>query len=230
MLRRDFLTKVLGGAALLRLRSAQAQEAPREIFLERPATGTPHQGKVLLAVQAHSDDIPLLAAGTVAKLIQEGYAGYLVRATNDDMGDAPGLGTPGTIGQNVRGNERDNDEVARILGLKRVFNLNYGNHRMGDVSQNELQCRLIFLIRLLKVDTVVCWDPWAHDEENPDHYTTARALEAECWMAGRAHDFPEQFAAGLQLKTVRDKYYYARLTKITRGVDNRQQIDTKNKP
>ena len=36
------------------------------------------------------------AAGTVAKLIEEGYTGYLVRATNDDMGDAPGLGTPGT--------------------------------------------------------------------------------------------------------------------------------------
>ena len=30
--------------------------------------------------------------------IMEGYTGYLVRATNDDMGDAPGLGTPGTIG------------------------------------------------------------------------------------------------------------------------------------
>ena len=55
-----------------------------------------------------------------------------------------------------------------------MFDLNYPNHRMGDVSQNELQCRLIFLIRLLKVDTIVCWDPWAHDEENPDHYQTAR--------------------------------------------------------
>ena len=121
-----------------------------EVFLERAAAGTPHKGKVLLAVQAHSDDIPLMAAGTVAKLVKEGYTGYLVRATNDDMGDAPGLGTPGTIGENVLGNERDNDEVARALGLKRVFNLNYGNHRMGDVSQNELQCRLIFLIRLVE--------------------------------------------------------------------------------
>src|SRR5271170_3874257 len=142
MQRRDFLTRVLAGTSLLRLASAQAQEPPGGVFLERPAAGTPHQGKVLLAVQAHSDDIPLIAAGTVAKLVKEGYTGYLIRATNDDMGDAPGLGTPGTIGDHVRGNERDNDEVARILGLKRVFNLNYGNHRMGDVSQNELQCRL----------------------------------------------------------------------------------------
>ena len=59
-----------------------------------------------------------IRGGTVAKLIEEGYTGYLMRATNDDMGDAPGLGTPGTIGENVLGNERDNAEVARVLGCK----------------------------------------------------------------------------------------------------------------
>jgi LmbE family N-acetylglucosaminyl deacetylase len=229
MRRRDFLTRMLAGTAVLRLGTAEAraQEPPREVAVERSAAGTPHKGKVLLAVQAHSDDVPLYAAGTVAKLIQEGYTGYLVRATNDDMGDAPGLGTPGTVGDNVLGNERDNDEVARALGLKQVFNLNYGNHRMGDVSQNELQCRLIFLIRLLKVDTVICWDPWAHDEENPDHHVTARGVEAACWMAGRDHDYPEQFAAGLKPHAVQEKYYYARRPEVTRVVDITSVVDKK---
>ena len=227
MRRRDFLTTMLASTAILRLRSTWAQETSGEIVFERPAAGTPHKGKVLLAVQAHSDDIPLMAAGTVAKLVKEGYTGYLVRATNDDMGDAPGLGTLGTVGQHVLGNERDNDEVARILGLNRVFNLNYGNHRMGDVSQNELQCRLIFLIRLLKVDTVICWDPWAHDEENPDHQMIARGVEASCWMAGRDHDYPEQFAAGLKPHAVQEKYYYARRPEITRVVDIGSAIDQK---
>src|SRR3954451_21755933 len=158
MRRRDLLTRVLAGTAALRLRPAEAQEPPGAVSIERAAAGTPHKGKVLLAVQAHSDDIPLSAAGTVTKLVKEGYTGYLVRATNDDMGDAPGLGTPGTLGDHVLGNERDNAEVAGVLGLKKVFDLNYPNHRMGDASLNELICRLIFLIRLLKVDTVLCWD------------------------------------------------------------------------
>jgi LmbE family N-acetylglucosaminyl deacetylase len=227
--RREFLSTILAGAgaAALGLRSAEAQESTGAVILEQAVAGTPHKGKVLLAVQAHSDDIPLTAAGTVAKLVKEGYTGYLVRATNDDMGDAPGLGTPGTIGQNVLGNESDNDQVARVLGLKRVFNLNYGNHRMGDVSQNELQCRLIFLIRLLKVNTVICWDPWAHDEENPDHYTIARGVEAACWMAGRDHDYPEQFAAGLRPQAVTEKYYYARRPEVTRVVDISGVVDQK---
>lgn len=182
---------------------------------------------MLLAIQAHSDDIPLSAAGTVAKLIEEGYTGHLIRATNDDMGDSPGLGTPGTIAENALGNEHDNAEVARVLGCTSHFDLNYSNHRMADVSLNELICRLTFLIRLLKADTVVCWDPWAHDEENPDHFMVARAVEAACWMAGRAHDYEEQFAAGLKPQEVQDKYYFARRPEITRVVDISKQIGKK---
>ncbi len=231
MLRRNLLARLSAGAAMTPLTlgrpPAQSQPPNDAIFLERPATGRPHEGKVLLALQAHSDDIPLMAAGTVAKLIEEGYTGYLVRATNDDMGDATGLGTPGTIGENVLRNQQDNEEIARVLGCKRTFNLNYNNHRMADVSLNELICRLIFIIRLVKADTVVCWDPWAHDEENPDHYMLARGLEAACWMAGRAHDYPEQFAAGLQPHAVGDKYYFARRPEITRVVDISGQIDKK---
>ena len=224
MFRRSFLGHFVSGLAVSPLLPAQAQQTAAAPFLERPANGQPHQGKVLLALQAHSDDIPLFASGTVAKLIEEGYTGYLVRATNDDMGDAPGLGTVGTVGDHVLGNERDNAEVARVLGCRRTFDLNYPNHRMGDVPLNELICRLIFLIRLLKVDTVVCWDPWAHDEENPDHYMLARGVEAACWMAGRPHDYPEQLAAGLEVKTVQEKYYFARRPEVTRVVDVSRQI------
>jgi len=211
----------------LPIAAAQRQPSSDSVFFERAQAVTPHKGKVLAAIQAHSDDIPESASGTVAKLVKEGYVGYLIRATNDDMGDLPGLGTPGTIGENVLGNERDNDDVARALGLKRVFNLNYNNHRMGDVSLNELICRLILLIRLLKVDTVICWDPWAHDEENPDHYMIARGVEAACWMAGREHDYPEQLAAGLMPHEVRDKYYFARRPEITRVVDISDVVDQK---
>src|SRR5919204_6671386 len=104
MLRRNFCGGLVAAGATARWGFSQLQQTPPapRVVLERPVVGQPHKGKVLLAVQAHSDDIPLMASGTVAKLIEEGYTGYLVRATNDDMGDAAGLGTVGTIGDHVK--------------------------------------------------------------------------------------------------------------------------------
>ncbi len=69
----------------------------------------------------------LFAAGTVAKLIKEGYTGYLIRTTNDDH-----AGRGETLGDVIKNNSADNDAVAETLGLKKVFNLNYRNHRLDE--------------------------------------------------------------------------------------------------
>src|SRR5262249_23670314 len=73
--RRDVFVTTLGCTAFLYAQDSLAPETAADVLLERAAEGTPHKGKVLLAVQAHSDDIPLMAAGTVAKLVKEGYTG-----------------------------------------------------------------------------------------------------------------------------------------------------------
>ena len=224
MQRRDFFAGALAGLSALKIESL-AQQSANTPFLERPATGTPHKGKVLVAIQPHSDDVALLCGGTVAKLIQEGYTGYMIRATNDDMGDD--VGVPGTVGENVLRNEREVAEQARVLGLQKDFALNYNNHRMSDISRNELICRLIFLFRFLKADTVFCYDPWGHDEENPDHYVLGHCVEAASWMAGRVHDYPEQIAAGFQARAVTEKYYYVRHPDINRVVDISGTVEKK---
>lgn len=222
MQRRKFLALTVG-CAVSRMQPMLAQTSEARPYLER--AGAPHQGKVLAAIQPHSDDLALICAGTIAKLVREGYTGYMIRATNDDMGDD--VGQPGTIGENVLRNEREVAEQARVLGLKRDFGLNYSNHRMSDVSRNEVICRLIFLFRFLKVDTVFCYDPWAHDEENPDHYVLGHCVEAASWMAGRVHDYPEQIDAGFAAHAVTDKYYYARHPDINRVVDISSTVDLK---
>lgn len=226
MKRREFIGTTAAGASLAAPAGAAAGAPGGEdaagVVVERAQPGRPHEGKVLLAIQPHADDIPLFAAGTVAKLLAEGYTGHLVRVTNDDMAG------PGTIGETVLANEKDNVEVARVLGLKRVFDLNYNNHWMDGVSKPELRLRFIFLIRLLKVDTVVGYDPWGHYEENPDHSVTAQCVEAACWMAGGSKDYPEHFAAGLAPHAVREKYYFARGPQlVNRVVDIGATIDRK---
>lgn len=223
MKRRHFITAGLAGGMLPGWKLGAEEPIPGpDLVIERPATGRPHAGKVLAAIQPHSDDIPIFAAGTVAKLLDEGYTGYLIRTTNDECAG------PGTTGNTVLANEQDNQAVARVLGLKQVFDLNYRNHRMDGISPLEFRARLIFLFRLLKVDTVICYDPWGHYEENPDHYVTAQGVEAACWMAGMDKDYPEHFAAGLAPHAVKEKYYFARGPQlVNRVVDISSVIERK---
>jgi LmbE family N-acetylglucosaminyl deacetylase len=198
--------------------------AESDVAVERDRPGRPYAGKVLAAIQPHADDIPIFAGGTVLKLMNEGYTGYLIRTTNDDMAGR------GTIAETALSNERDIDELVKVMGFKRYFSLNYGNHEMDGISKPELRSRLIFLFRLLKVDTIVCYDPWGTYEENPDHYVTAQCVEAACWMAGMDKDYPEQFAAGLQPHAVTTKYYFARGPQlVNRVVDISSTIDGKVK-
>ncbi|HUJ23396.1 MAG TPA: PIG-L family deacetylase [Bryobacteraceae bacterium] len=206
MHRRDFF----GGAVAAGFLGspAPAAQTPAQtgnLVIERAETGTPHNGRVLALITPHLDDGPFFACGTIAKLLKEGYTGYFIRTSNDEK-DSYDL----TLGETVAANERDTAGFLKACGLKQVFDLGYRNHRMDDVARVEIRARLIFLFRLLKVDTVFSYDPWAHYEENPDHYVTAQAVEAACWMAGGHLDMPEHFAVGLKPHGVSEKYYFAR--------------------
>ena len=194
-----------------------------EVIVERDRSDQPHKGKTLAAIQPHCDDVPIFAGGTVLKLIAEGYRGILIRTSNDEM-----AGSGDTFGEVVLNNERDTIEVGRLMGLEKFYDLGYRNHLMDGVERLELRARLIFLFRLMKVDTVFCYDPWGHYEENPDHYVTASSVEAACWMSGSRWDYREHFDAGLEPHAVKEKYYFARGPQlVNRVVDISSYVDGK---
>src|SRR5690348_10102192 len=155
-----------------------------DLVIERNRPGKPHAGKVLAAVQAHSDDIPLFAAGTVAKLIDEGYTGYLIRISNDEAAGR-------TLGYGVVQNEIDNEQAAQAMGCKKAFSFYYRNHRMDDAAVIDLRARLIFLFRLLQENTVVPRDPSNHYDENPDNIDAEKPEQGACWMWGGSKDKPD---------------------------------------
>jgi len=202
-----------------------------DLVIERNRPGKPHKGKVLAAIQAHSDDIPIFCAGTVAKLIDEGYTGYLIRLSNDESGPVGNRGPGWTLGHGVLQSQTDNDAVAKALGCKKAFSLGYQNHRMDEDALIEIRGRLIFLFRLLQVNTILTYDPYNQYEENPDHSVVSNAVQGACWMAGEERDYPEHFKAGLKLGGVREKYYVGRAAQghntINRIVDISSYIDVK---
>ena len=200
----------------------QQFDAHEPLVIERQRSGKPREGQVVVAIQPHSDDIPLFAAGTVFKLMDEGAKGYLIRVTNDDMAG------PGSYAETVSANARDMIGVSKVLGVERTFDLNYNNHMMDNIARSELRARFIFLFRLVKADIVVTYDPWGAYEENPDHAVTSACVEAAAWMAGGAKDYPEHFAAGLSAHSVTEKYYFARFQqRVNRVVDIAPWIERK---
>lgn len=223
MHRRALLYSLLAAPlAAQQRRPVESYDDHGDLVIERAVPGKPHTGKVLALIQPHADDIPIFAAGTAFKLIEEGYTAYLIRVTNDDMAG------PGWYAETVTKNEDDSDRVARVLGAKKRYDLNYNNHEMDRVEPSELRARFIYLFRLLKVDTVISYDPWGHYEENPDHYVTAKCVEAAAWMAGGAKDYPEHFDAGLKPHSVREKYYFARFQqRVNRVVDISTTVERK---
>ena len=223
MERRDFFRGAVAAGLLGAPHLPSHINPSADIVIERPVPGTPHQGKTLAVITPHLDDGPFFASGTVAKLLREGYTGYFIRTSNDEK-DSYDL----TLGETVLGNERDAKAFLQASGLKQMFDLSYRNHRMDDLARTEIRARLIFLFRLLKVDTIFSYDPWGHYEENPDHYVTAQAVEAACWMSGGHLDMPEHFAAGLKPHSVSEKYYFARGPQlVNRVVDIGPTVETK---
>ncbi len=205
MERRGFF-KIAAAAGLAGAAQAGAQTiSTQPPVIERANPNQPGKGKVFALITPHLDDGPIFAGGTIAKLLNEGYTGYFIRVSNDEK-DSYNL----TLGETVLANEQDAAQFVKVAGLKKCYDLNYRNHGLDDISRMEIRVRLIFLFRLLKVDTVLSYDPWGHYEENPDHYVTAQAVEAACWMSGDHLDFPEQFEVGLKTHSVSEKYYFAR--------------------
>ena len=143
MNRRAFFARGAAAAAVSQI------AGQNEITIEQPLTRQPHRGKVFALITPHLDDGPIFAGGTLAKLIREGYTGYFIRTSNDEK-DSFNL----TLGQTVAANEHDTAGFVTSAGLKRAFDLSYRNHRMDDVARTELRGRLIFLLRLLKINTV----------------------------------------------------------------------------
>jgi LmbE family N-acetylglucosaminyl deacetylase len=195
----------------------------RDVEIERDRPGQPHKGRVLAVVQAHADDVPILCGGLTAKLIKEGYTGYLIRTSNEDKSSV------GSVGKVVVEIDNDHENLAKVLGFKQVINLDYNKHDLEDYAILEMRARFIFIFRALNVDTVISFDPHALYDKNSDHYTTAKAVEMACW-ARTDKDYPEHVKAGIRGVGITDKYFYTvGIQRANRIIDISSVVDIKVK-
>ena len=161
--------------------------------------------KVILSVAAHGDDAEFMAGGTLAKMVDDGYALYLLIATDNDRGSYR------LSAQELHNVARPEAEAsAQVLGAKGVFMLGYRDGDLCAVPRQVLRGQIMRLIRQLKVDIIFCWDPFAPFENHPDHRALAWATSDASSFSALPLFHSEHLAEGLQPQRVSEWYWYSK--------------------
>lgn len=181
-------------------------------------------GKTFLVIQPHHDDhtTDYGMGGLIAKLVDSGYEGWFIRASNDEKDGAHGYPHNDMI------NLRESETAAKILGMKGVYSFGWRNDYMDPTPLLELRAQIILLIRKHRPDVVLGHDPWGHYDRNPDHRKVARACAEAVWMAGLANVHPEHLEAGLRPWRVPHGFLKARVD-YGRGHEANVAVDLDDK-
>lgn len=187
------------------------------------------EGRVVLLVVAHADDVALFLGGTVAAWGDAGWRVVVVRAT-DDRWDSVGSDGAAT----ATSNRLEFEEAAAILGVYEIVELGYPTDTLGDVSSVELRERIIHAVRTYRPYALVTFDPYAmYGEDNLDHVAVARAVDESFWTSQFDLHHPEHFdevsahtGAPLAPHGCFERWYFGRrVIDVTDVVDTTTTLD-----
>lgn len=159
--------------------------------------------KTVLVVVAHADDMEFLAAGTVARFIDEkGYDAYEYILTDNSKGSYRL-----SAEELIEVSAREAVEAGGVLGLKEVRLEGYADGNLNEVHPNILRGKIMSMIREVKADLVMSWDPFAPYEEHPDHRMVAMATLEAASFASNPLFYPEH---GYSPYMVTEAYWFAK--------------------
>jgi len=182
---------------------------------------TEPEQKVILAIQAHPDDVDFSSGGTVAKFVAQGHEVHYLSVTSGNKGSHDRTITALQLTE-IR--EEEQREAAHRLGVTGCFFL---RHNDGEVEVNlNLRREICHVIRKVHAYTIMTFDPWRPYQLHPDHRAVGMtALDAV--IAARDHMFfPEQLQNGLDISRVHEAYLFGTAEPDT-WIDITDTIDTK---
>lgn len=188
------------------------------------------EGKIVLAVGAHPDDLEFGCAGTVAKWVKDGAIVFYLITTDGSKGSEDHRISHKDL---VKVRHREQEAAAGVLGVKEVFFLDFvdGEFEVNHKTRKEI----VKIIRKLMPEIVITWDPtYFYSVENgrinhPDHRNTGEAtLDSIFPFARNNRTYPELLEEGLESHSVKDILLFNR-EKSNFFVDISDTFETKLK-
>ena len=159
--------------------------------------------KTVLVVVAHADDMEFMAGGTVARFVDElGYDVYQYILTDNSKGSYR-LSPEELIAVSAKEAVR----AGEILALREVRLEGYADGLLNEENPDVLRGKIMGMIREVKADIVMSWDPFAPDEDHPDHRAVAMATFEAASFSGNPLFYPEQPYAP---RPVTEAYWFAK--------------------
>ncbi len=188
------------------------------------------KNKIILAVGAHPDDIDIGCSGTVGKYIESGAQVYYLVLTDGSKGSEDIKISNEEL---IKMRQEEQQNAADILGVKKIFFLNFVDGELENTPT--LRKEIIKIMRQVKPNIVLCWDPTLYYDENrsmvnhPDHRKGGEAtMDCVYPFARNTRTFPELLDEGLQPHVV-EELLLVNFSKANYFIDISSVIDKKIK-
>ncbi len=204
--------------------ASQAADSPKpDAPPKENKEGQPKKPRVLVIV-AHADDMEYDMGGFVAQLVDEGHEVYRVAVTDSARGT---FDRSMTIEKMKKIGEDEAEAAGKVLGLKGNIFLGFPDGMIGP-HEDAIAEKLMQVIRRLKPGIVILFDPWATQDDHPDHAVAARAARWASEFAVFPLMHPEQLKEqGVEPHWVAERYYFSKkpLAEAKHVVDVTKYLD-----
>lgn len=159
----------------------------------------------VLVVSPHPDDAEFGIAGTVALWTQQGKQVVYVVCTSGDKGTNDVNIKPGELAK-IR--EREQQDAARVLGVREVIFLRYPDQGLEDTP--EFRKEIVRYIRIYRPDIVAGPNPYRRYVWHRDHRITGQVILDAVYPYARDHlAYPDLMEQGLKPHKVKELLFWA---------------------
>lgn len=162
------------------------------------------QGKVVLAVGAHPDDLEFFAGGTIAKYVSAGAKVYYLLLTDGSKGAED---HKIAVEELIQIRKDEQLAAAKVLTISAVTFLDEVDGELENTL--ELRKKIVEIVRKVKPEVVITFDPsYLYDADwgmvnHPDHRAAGQAtLDAVFPYARNRRTFPELLEKGQDIHSV----------------------------